>query len=181
VARTCASSVSIPTTNVGGPGDGFFIGVRTAHATDQNPAALDNTSSQQRSWLVAHSVPGNMDLENLGETAPFPGLIDSFGLPGNWRIRATATQTSDCNDNGRPDDCDIAGGFSADLDDNGVPDDCDCPGDADGDGLVGVDDIVNVILDFGTDGLAHGGDVTGDGVVDVDDIVEVILGWGACP
>jgi hypothetical protein len=181
VSQSTASSVPIPPTSVGGPGDGYFVGVRAAHAAGQHPAALDGTSSQQRSWLIAHSVPGNMDLENLGETAPLVGLIDSFGIPGNWGVRATATETGDCNANGMPDDCDIAGGISGDLDNNEVPDECDCPGDTTGDGTVDVDDLINVILDFGSDGAAHGGDLTDDGIVNVDDLTEVILGWGTCP
>jgi hypothetical protein len=51
-----------------------------------------------------------------------------------------------------------------------------CPGDATGDGVVDVDDIVAVVLAFGsTDPDA---DVTGDGIVDVDDIVAVVLDFG---
>jgi hypothetical protein len=63
-----------------------------------------------------------------------------------------------------------------------------CPGDTDGDGRVNVDDIVNVITDWGTDGSANGGDVTGalpgsppDGLVDVNDLNAVIVAWGDCP
>jgi hypothetical protein len=49
------------------------------------------------------------------------------------------------------------------------------------DELVNVDDLVNVILDRGTDGSANGGDVNDDGIVNVDDLLDVILGWGPCP
>ena len=55
-----------------------------------------------------------------------------------------------------------------------------CPGDTDGSGVVDVNDLNNIILDWGTDGSAHQADVDGSGVVDVGDLVEVILGWGAC-
>ncbi len=54
-----------------------------------------------------------------------------------------------------------------------------CP-DTNGDGVTDVQDMVNVLLDWGTDGSDHGGDVTGDGMVDVQDLVEVILEWGDC-
>ena len=54
-------------------------------------------------------------------------------------------------------------------------------------GVVNVDDLNNVILDWGTSGTAHGGDVTGplpgsppDGIVDVNDLNAVIVGWGVC-
>ena len=63
-----------------------------------------------------------------------------------------------------------------------------CAGDTDGDGMVSVDDLIHVILDWGTGGSAHGGDVSGalsgsppDGIVDCNDLNAVILGWGACP
>ena len=63
-----------------------------------------------------------------------------------------------------------------------------CPGDTNGDGVVNVDDLNNVILDWATDGSANGGDVTGpipgsapDGTVDVNDLNAVIVGWGTCP
>jgi hypothetical protein len=55
-----------------------------------------------------------------------------------------------------------------------------CPGDTNGDGLVDVSDLVNVILDWGTNGAAHSGDVNGSGTVDVADLVAVVLAWGPC-
>jgi hypothetical protein len=53
----------------------------------------------------------------------------------------------------------------------------DCPGDVDGDGMVGVDDILLVLSDFGGPGA---GDANGDGIVDVNDILLVIGAWGGC-
>jgi predicted outer membrane repeat protein len=55
-----------------------------------------------------------------------------------------------------------------------------CPADTDGNGAVDADDLVNLILDWGTDGSQHGGDVDGSGVVDADDLVTLILSWGPC-
>jgi hypothetical protein len=55
-----------------------------------------------------------------------------------------------------------------------------CAEDTNGDALVDADDLVNVILDWGTDGSAHGGDLDGNGVVNADDIVAVMLAWGPC-
>jgi hypothetical protein len=56
-----------------------------------------------------------------------------------------------------------------------------CDGDTDGNGQVDIDDVVNVVLDFGTDGSGHGGDVDGSGAGDIDDVALVVLNFGACP
>jgi hypothetical protein len=55
-----------------------------------------------------------------------------------------------------------------------------CPSDIDGSGATDVNDLLAVILDWGTDGSGNNGDVDGSGLVDVDDILAVILNWGAC-
>jgi hypothetical protein len=63
-----------------------------------------------------------------------------------------------------------------------------CDGDTNGDGAVNVNDLNNVILDWGTDGSANGGDITGatpgsppDESVNVNDLNAVIVNWGDCP
>ncbi len=57
-----------------------------------------------------------------------------------------------------------------------------CRADIDGDGMVGVDDLLAVIVAWGSDDpfadIAPDG---GDLLVDVDDLLEVILAWGTCP
>lgn len=52
-----------------------------------------------------------------------------------------------------------------------------CPADLDGDGLVGVDDVLAVL---GFWGGGSGGDANGDGSTDVDDMLAVIADWGPC-
>lgn len=55
----------------------------------------------------------------------------------------------------------------------------DCPSDVDGDGEVGVDDILALIAAWGPcSGCAE--DIDGDGDVDVNDILAVIAAWGPC-
>jgi hypothetical protein len=58
-------------------------------------------------------------------------------------------------------------------------DEASCTGDADGDGMVGVSDILIVIDMWGQSGGA--GDINGDGTVDVGDLLAVVDAWGACP
>jgi hypothetical protein len=71
-----------------GPGDVLIAVVnRTAGiASGGYPAALDMTSSRQRSWIGLYSAgaPGNPP------TIPADmnwGVVDAFGAPGNWLIR----------------------------------------------------------------------------------------------
>ncbi|MHC5004864.1 MAG: thrombospondin type 3 repeat-containing protein, partial [Planctomycetota bacterium] len=74
-----------------------------------------------------------------------------------------------------------AGDFTLNLDGPSCGSGSDVPGDADGDGVVGVDDLVLVILGWGPcpgPPVACSGDVDGSGHVDVDDVVMVILNWG---
>jgi hypothetical protein len=60
----------------------------------------------------------------------------------------------------------------------------DCPADTDGNGRVNVDDLVNIIVGWGTDGQGTPGvnaDVDDSGLVDVNDLVEIIVAFGPCP
>ncbi len=54
-----------------------------------------------------------------------------------------------------------------------------CPGDTDDDGDVDADDLVNVVLQWGTT-CPCTGDTADDGDVDTDDLVLVVLNWGVC-
>jgi V8-like Glu-specific endopeptidase len=84
----------------------------------------------------------------------------------------------DCNGNLVADVCDIANGTSIDANDNGIPDECDnsCPGDVDNNGVVNVDDILDVLGNFGSNN--GDGDINGDGVCNVDDVLEVLSYFG---
>ena len=53
-----------------------------------------------------------------------------------------------------------------------------CAADLDGNGSVGVDDLLAVIADWGCAGCES--DINGDGLVGVDDLLEVISSWGIC-
>ena len=73
--------------------------------------------------------------------------------------------------------------ISGDWLDNGgndIMDDClpACPADVDGDGFVGVDDVLHVISAWGSDDAA--GDIDGSGDVGADDLLAILSGWGPC-
>ena len=54
-----------------------------------------------------------------------------------------------------------------------------CLGDANGNGVVDIDDLVLVITNWNNAGGP--GDVNNDNIVNIDDLVEVIVHWGGCP
>lgn len=60
-------------------------------------------------------------------------------------------QGTDCNDNLKPDNCDIASGFSKDVNNNGIPDECEaaCLGDLNGDKVVGQEDLGILLATYG--------------------------------
>jgi hypothetical protein len=65
-----------------------------------------------------------------------------------------------------------------------APIDCqeeECPADVDGDGYVGVTDILDIIGSWGACGTPCPGDIDNDGFVNVSDLLEVVGSWGACP
>jgi hypothetical protein len=116
----------IPDTYLGPAGTRFFVGVFVSGGLDAL-APLDQTgASAARSWVAA-AATGTLDLEAIGEASLF-GLIDSYGIPGNWLVRAVATRVADCNQNGTLDECDIADGVSADCQRDGIPDECQLTG-----------------------------------------------------
>ncbi|UCD75480.1 MAG: M28 family peptidase [Phycisphaerales bacterium] len=55
-----------------------------------------------------------------------------------------------------------------------------CPADANGDGLVNIDDVFAVLAAWGAcDDCPE--DINDDGMVDIDDVFEVLGAWGPCP
>ncbi|MHC5046916.1 MAG: hypothetical protein ACYTGY_10185 [Planctomycetota bacterium] len=57
-----------------------------------------------------------------------------------------------------------------------------CPADTNGDGVVGINDALNVIGNWGSGPFnPPGSDTNQDGVVDVIDFLRVVGDWGPCP
>ena len=58
-----------------------------------------------------------------------------------------------------------------------------CEGDTNGDGTVGVLDLIDVISYWTTDGQGPGidADLDDDGIVGVLDLILLISNWGDCP
>jgi hypothetical protein len=135
---------------------------------------------------MVHAVRiARLTATNMDDVITFEGLVQGRNPDGSLFNDSAYIETGyvameDCNDNGVNDTCDIANGSSTDSDGNGIPDECEntCPGDANGDGMADVDDILAVIGSFG--GGAGPADVNNDGVVNVDDLLQVISWFGGC-
>jgi len=97
------------TVNFAVPGDGdVYIGFENVYALGGSspilfPAAIDEDSgTQDRSWVAGMSS-GDPDPDVLGNN-DLLGTIDSFGLPGNWLIRATGVAGGGGGDCSNPSD-----------------------------------------------------------------------------
>jgi hypothetical protein len=114
---------------------------------------------------------GDVDLITGGGNSNALSLIRNASVPPTG---------SDCNGNGRLDECDIRDGLSRDQDRNGVPDECECLGDLDGDGVVGQADLAIVLADFGCNDPIKGcrGDVNNDRRTDQADLALLLADYG---
>jgi glucose/arabinose dehydrogenase len=87
----------------------------------------------------------------------------------------------DCNENGIADECDIADGTSQDTNNNGIPDECDAEGDLDGDGVVGINDLLLLLAAWGACPAPPAdcpADLNGDGTVGITDLLRLLASWG---
>ncbi len=191
-------TIDVPEIAVGDRNATFFIGfsmeVNAASDSEDFPAALDIFGDPEpgRSWLIGSIDP--IDLNDLRTYSEEYGLVENRYMRGNWVIRAiTMDPAIDCNDNGVPDDCDVAEGTSPDVDGDGRPDECgDCNGngildgfeiaagdlgDCDGDAIPDICQTTS--NDCDGDGvpdacqIAAGGDCNGNGILDTCDIATI--------
>jgi hypothetical protein len=56
---------------------------------------------------------------------------------------------------------------------------CECPWDTDGDGIVGINDFLDLLGAWGPN-PGHAADFDGDGEVGINDFLELLANWGPC-
>lgn len=160
---------------------------------DGAPRAVTRTSEELLQFTVASdeiAIPGvrSLYVENPGAYGGVSNEMtldvvltdcNANGRPDQCEINDGLA--SDCNGNRIPDPCDIAQGDSADTNGNGIPDECEsgspCRGDLDGDRDVDISDLATLLAHFGLPGGAttSDGDSDADGDVDLSDL-SVLLG-----
>lgn len=134
VGTGALQTIDIPDLFIGAEGRSFFVGAIVPGTTGIVPIDLGAPSSQS-SWVVASDAPGTLDPNDLAAW-PLFGLVDTFGFPGDWLVRATAWRELDCNGNGELDECDLFAGTSVDCGGDGIPDECQLAGnDCNGNGV----------------------------------------------
>ncbi len=131
----------------------------------------------QGGWPVG---PTNMD--------EAPGFVDAAG--GDYRLLADSAcvDAGDPNWAAKPGATDLAGNPRiADGDGDGTPvsdvgayELQPCPGDVNGDGTVGINDLLDLLAAWGPN-PGHPADLDGDGAVGPDDFVSLLSNWGPCP
>ena len=130
----------------------FFVVAITADTGTDRPLRLDSGSSTGSSWFATSFTDPDDPFQTGGV-----GLVDTFGFPGSFMLRATGRLRGSC-----PTDLDASGGTD-------------------------VDDLIAVILDWNcgvqapADCGTCSGDADGDADTDVDDLISIVLAWGACP
>jgi hypothetical protein len=143
---------------------------------------------RQPGWTeVAKFVAADTNAADQFGAVGLSGDYGVIGAPGNNSSGKAyifaGLSGSDCNGNAEPDGCEIFDGSAVDEDDNGVPDECEVEGDVNGDGVVDVLDLVEIILTWGPCAPpcppACAADTTGDCSVEVADMSLTLLNWGA--
>jgi GH18 family chitinase len=135
----------------------------------------DITSLWNANWSVDGQTTTLSNLDWNAVIAPGASVTMGFGANGTLQENVEA-----CTLNGEA--CEVAyagaddGGDGGDGDTNTGP--FHCAGDVDLNGVVGVDDLLILLANWGDAGT---GDADGSGAVDVDDLLLVLNGWGNCP
>ena len=118
------------------------------------------------SWTFVHSTNGT---NQSWETASFI-VSDYIDPTGEMRVRFSIEDGSDPSL--------VEGGIDnislEVLDCETAP----CLGDLDGNGTIGVDDLLEVLADYGSSDSEA--DLDGNGTVDVNDVLVIIASWGDC-
>jgi hypothetical protein len=78
-----------PNVFVGNEGDVFFVGVCCSQPAGEYPARIDQTFSMGQSWVGGDDALGFTCADPNAGSLGMLNLIDGYGLPGNWMVRAS--------------------------------------------------------------------------------------------
>lgn len=169
-------TIQIPPTFIGPPGTSFFVGaIYRDIFGNQAPVGVDLSEADLKTWI---SVGATVDPNNLSASVIYgyltqaDGLIRAYGFSGSL--------PDDCNENQKPDGCDITDGTLIDADGDGVPDHCTtCSADINNDGQVNGNDLAAVLSAWGACANCRA-DINRDGQVGGVDLATLLSAWGNC-
>jgi len=114
-------------------------------------------------------------------------------VAGGFSTGSVYCFSRDCNNNGIADLIDLADSTSPDVNANATPDECDCLADIvpivvggpNGNGVVNLDDMIQILNDMGQTTLTCEptlpGDINYNGIVNFEDFVSLLNDFGPCP
>ncbi|MHC5024298.1 MAG: integrin alpha [Planctomycetota bacterium] len=142
----------------------------------------DGGLNRGAAWVLLLEADGTVkDHQKISDTeGGFTGVLDDHDYFG-WSVASLGDLDGDGVGDlvvGAPRDDDGGGEFAERgavwvLFLDGAPA---CPADLDGDGSVGITDLLQVLSAWG----GPGGDVSGDGMTDIVDLLAVLSAWGPC-
>lgn len=158
-----------------------LLDLNLGDAAGPDDYAATERDALEDTWMAHRVSPHLLEIgDNVLAVEVHIAAPDSPDLSFDVQLLAYEVD-ADCNDNGVPDACDIATGFSLDENGDGRPDECDCGADVSMDGFVDFADLNIVLAQWESDGTG-GGDTNMDGAVNFDDLNAVLDQWGRiCP
>lgn len=185
--------------NVTQDGTDWAITIGSSDITWSTAECANNPNGNVLAWGTMYNFWFDCDLppakvtttiglfRGAGPYAPQPGGTNCGTGSAGVAVASASIPAADCNDNNVADSTDISTGGSEDVNGDGIPDECQlppvCPGDADGNGSVGIADVAVIVMNwFLTGSTGTLGDLNSDGTRGVDDIAIVVQNWAStCP
>ena len=183
----CGSSADSPTGSVTvfQSVNGDWIWIERIEASDGSPGdQFSGHGIAIQDNIAVVNASNHHHGDEVGSSYVFSGLkfIDCNNNFVSDPCEIADGASQDCNSNFVPDECDIAEGISNDNNANGIPDECECLWDINGDGEVGVLDLLEVVHNLGQciDPDNCPWDIDANGVVNGRDVKEVATHFGDC-
>jgi hypothetical protein len=133
---------------------------------------LDGTGFNYNAWASGEPEAGD-DGAVFFISSEWYGMQSQFVATG-YIVEITG---EDCDEDGAPDDWEIAVGIELDVNDNGIPDVCEepeNPADLNGDGYIDGGDLGLLLAGWGRSGPS---DINGDGITDGGDLGILLAAW----
>ncbi len=189
VTSTTNGTVAILLQDAGSPGDflpAIFVPVGD-EPTRITSVDFDNDGNIDLAAIVQELNPSSGLVEPVVRVLQGNGSLSFTSLETAWDEDVVLVDSGDVSGDGASELVTIGGGTSF-RGDGGSPlltlrdvTTPTCPGDFDGTGDVGIDDLLILLGEFAECTSGCQSDMDSDGDVDIDDMLSLIGAWGACP